>query len=176
MIAAMLALPIAGASPIGVPLAPVGRTPMRLALLLIVALALTACGSTVETTFTTVGQSLPTIVPTPGTTAALTTTPTATSAAPVTISGHGISKSKPFHLSGNYAVTWTAQASSRSGCFNGATLKRVDGTFMYETLDNDIFNDSQKHSGSTNLYNLDDADYYIDASSGCEWSYTFTAS
>jgi hypothetical protein len=96
--------------------------------------------------------------------------------AAVTVKGTGISKSKPFHLAGNYAVTWTAQSSSSVGCYHGADLQRADGTAMFETLVNEVFSDAKSHTGSTNLYNLDDAQYYVDASSGCAWSFTFNPS
>jgi hypothetical protein len=92
---------------------------------------------------------------------------------PVTVTGSGISKSKPFHLEGNYAVDWTATPASSGGCFHGASLERADGTSLFESLANAILKDAEPKTGSTNLYNLDAADYYVNASSGCEWSFTF---
>jgi hypothetical protein len=101
--------------------------------------------------------------------------PTAVAAKPITISGKGISKSTKFPLAGDYEVTWTAKASSSSGCYHGASLERADGTSMFELLVNEIINDAKSHTGTTNLYNVDAADYYVDASSGCTWSFTFTS-
>ena len=92
----------------------------------------------------------------------------------VTVKGSGISSSKPFHLAGNYLVNWIATPKSSYGCYHGASLKRTDGTFMFETIGNEVLNSGKSSKGETNLYNLDDADYYIDASSGCKWVYTFT--
>lgn len=92
----------------------------------------------------------------------------------VTVKGNGISQSKPFHLGGSYAVGWVATPKSSYGCYHGAYLKRADGTFLFETLGNEMLNSGKAAKGETNLFGLDDADYYIDASSGCKWVYTFT--
>jgi hypothetical protein len=91
----------------------------------------------------------------------------------VTVSGKGISKSKTFNLAGDYEVTWTAQADSHVGCYHGASLARKDGEYVDGTLVNEIFKDAKKHTGTTNLYGLDATAYYVDASSGCSWSFTF---
>jgi len=44
---------------------------------------------------------------------------------------------------------------------------------MFETLVNEILNNKKPVTGESNLFNLDDADYYIDASSGCKWVFQF---
>ena len=142
--------------------------------LALVALLAAACESTTSpapgdqpTATPTEKVSEPTAEPTPE------ATPTAV-AEPVTITGSGISKSKPFALAGDYEVTWTAQADSSGGCYHGASLQRADGEFTFETLVNELISDAKPHSGTTNLYNLDATQYYVDASSGCSWSFTFT--
>lgn len=106
---------------------------------------------------------------------AVSVAPSVAAQQPITIKGKGISKSAPFHLAGgSYAVTWTAKASDSVGCYHGASLARADGTYMFEVLANEIISDAKPHTGSTNVYNVDDAQYYIDGSSGCTWSFTFT--
>jgi hypothetical protein len=95
---------------------------------------------------------------------------------PVTVTGSGIEKSKPFALSGNYSVAWTATPDSDTGCYHGADLERADGEFMIETLVNEILDSKAPKSGTTQLYNLDATNYYVDANSGCSWSFTFTPS
>jgi len=92
----------------------------------------------------------------------------------VTITGKGIQKSKPFALQGDYTVTWNATPDSSVGCYHGASLERVDGTFLNETLVNELLNSKASASGETNLYGLDAARYYIQANSGCTWSFTFS--
>jgi hypothetical protein len=91
----------------------------------------------------------------------------------LTVKGKGISSSKAFRLAGNYELQWVATADSSVGCYHGATLKRADGTFMFETIANEMIDSKKPVSGETNLFNLDDAEYYVDASSGCDWEFTF---
>jgi hypothetical protein len=136
----------------------------------IVVIALLVLGSMVGTPATSPGVTTGSATPT----LAVSAGPTTAARSAVTVKGTGISKSKPFHLAGNYAVTWTAQSSSSVGCYHGADLQRADGTTMFETLVNESISDAKPHTGATNLYNLDDAQYYVDASSGCAWSFTFT--
>lgn len=95
---------------------------------------------------------------------------------PVTVSGTGIEKSAPFHLeAGNYLVTWTATPSSDQGCYHGATLSAVDPNApVFEMLANELLKDATPKSGQTRIYNLRSGDYYINGTSGCAWSFTFT--
>jgi hypothetical protein len=94
----------------------------------------------------------------------------------VTITGTGISKSAPFHLNGGtYEVTWKATPSSSVGCYHGASLGAVDpSAFVFETLANELLDSAAPKTGSTFIYNLPSGDYYVNASSGCSWSFTFT--
>lgn len=111
----------------------------------------------------------------PGTTTPKTpNAPNAPARSAQTITGSGISKSAPFTLSGDYEVRWTATPTSDSGCYHGASLERADGEFMNETLANEILDNRTPQSGATRLYGMDDARYYVDASSGCKWSFTFS--
>jgi hypothetical protein len=94
--------------------------------------------------------------------------------APITISGSGIENSAPFHLNGgDYRVTWTATPDSDVGCYHGANLdsNEVD---VFEVLANEILDSAAPMSGSTYVYGLDPGRYYINANSGCDWSFTFT--
>jgi len=93
---------------------------------------------------------------------------------PVTVSGSSIGKSDPFRLVGDYAVTWTAQANSQSGCYNGATLERTDGEYTGLRLARDTYDGAALHTGSSNLYGMDGAQFYVDATGSCKWSFTFT--
>jgi hypothetical protein len=95
---------------------------------------------------------------------------------PVTVSGSGIEKSKPFTLSGTYSVTWKATPDSDVGCYHGADLERADGSPTFESLVNEILDSKAPKSGTTQVYNLDSASYYVDANSGCSWTFTFTPS
>jgi len=91
----------------------------------------------------------------------------------VTVTGKGISSSKAFRLAGNYMLQWVAVADSSVGCYHGANLKRADGTFMFETIANEMIENKKPVTGETNLFNLEDAEYYVDVSSGCDWEFTF---
>jgi hypothetical protein len=95
---------------------------------------------------------------------------------PVTVTGSGIEKSAPFHLeAGTYEVTWTATPPNDQGCYHGANLGAVDpDQVIFEPLANELLDSSAAKTGSTFIYNLDAGDYYVDASSGCEWSFIFT--
>ena len=95
----------------------------------------------------------------------------------VNVAGTGISNSKPFHLDGSYTVAWTATPDSDVGCFHGADLERADGELVQSnTLVNEMLNDANPASGSTQLYNLDSTNYYVHGVSGCAWTFTFTPS
>jgi hypothetical protein len=82
----------------------------------------------------------------------------------------------PFHLNGgNYKVDWTATPASSTGCYHGASLGAVDpNQLLLEPLANELLSSKAPKTGSTFIYNLP-GDYYVDASSGCAWSFTFTA-
>ncbi len=150
-----------------------------LALLVVVALAGSSeSGSTPATatpTATTPAQVTATVsAPSAPRTAPPVTAPPSADRAAVTIKGSGTSKSKPFALAGTYAVEWTATPDGT--CYHGAFLERADGERVSETLVNEILKGAKAKTGSTHLYNLDPADYYIDATSGCAWSFTITPS
>jgi hypothetical protein len=98
--------------------------------------------------------------------------------APVTITGSGIESSAPFHLDGGvYLVEWTATFNSGSdGCYHGADLKAVDpDVLMVEPLASELLDSGDPMEGTTYVYDLARGDYYVRASSGCDWSFTFTA-
>lgn len=94
--------------------------------------------------------------------------------APVTIGGSGIENSAPFHLNaGDYRVAWTATPDHDTGCYHGADLESAE-VDVFEPLGNELLDSSAPLSGSTYIYGLEGASYYIRASSGCSWTYTFT--
>lgn len=133
------------------------KTLIPMALLLVI-----GCGGSGEAT-----ETVPTSLPTAE------STPTTVQRETITVEGSGISSSKAFRLSGSYVLQWVATADSSVGCYHGASLERADGTFMFETIANELIDSKKPVSGETNLYNLDDAEYYVDASSGCDWVFTF---
>lgn len=75
-------------------------------------------------------------------------------------------------MSGDYIVNWTATPSSDSGCYHGAFLQSASG--IPEMLVNELLKDGFQKSGNTHIYGLAAGDYYVNASSGCAWSFTFT--
>ena len=44
---------------------------------------------------------------------------------------------------------------------------------MIESLVSASLNDAKPKTGTNQIYNLAPADYYVNASSGCGWSFTF---
>lgn len=96
--------------------------------------------------------------------------------APVTVRGSGIEASDPFHLNGgDYRVEWTATPGSDTGCYHGANLDSTDeDESVYERLANELLDSAAPANGSTNVYGLDAGEYFVNASSGCDWEFTFT--
>lgn len=91
-----------------------------------------------------------------------------------TVTGSGIAKSEPFALAGDYSVKWTATPDSDTGCYHGANLERADGELFFEPLVNELLDSRSPKSGSTRLYGMVATRYYVEVSSGCAWSFTFT--
>ena len=61
------------------------------------------------------------------------------------------------------------------GCYLGADLERADGDPILEVLVNEVI--EGRRSGTTNLYGLAAADYYVATNSSCSsWSFTFRPS
>lgn len=94
----------------------------------------------------------------------------------ITVSGSGIENSDPFQLNGgDYMVEWTATPQTDTGCYHGATLQTTDeSAFVFEMLANELLDSSARASGSTNVYGLDEGEYYIEANSGCDWEFVIT--
>lgn len=92
------------------------------------------------------------------------------------VTGEGISKSRPFVLEGDYVVNWTATPHTAVGCYHGASLKADGDRTTFEMLVNETINDGAKHTGATSLYDMAAGSYYVDASSGCDWAFTFAPS
>ncbi len=101
---------------------------------------------------------------------------TATTAAdakpvPVILSGPGLLKTNPFHLSGNYRVEYNVV----NACSYFGSVKRVDGKAYLSGLN--LVAAAQPGQGAKQLTNVPSADYYFDmiagASTGCTWYVTF---
>jgi hypothetical protein len=84
---------------------------------------------------------------------------------PVVLTGDGTMKTAKFHLAaGDYLATWTTV--DPKGVF-GSFLKSTEVT-LYEPIG--VF----QASGSTYLYGIEDADYYLDVNSTSGWTVTIT--
>ena len=96
--------------------------------------------------------------------------------------GENSGNTKPFVLNGNYAVSWKLSCGKNGGVF-GAFLERTDGVFFPDgmltglvVVSGDGANPSYE-DGETNLYNIPDAEYYLDITDTfCDWSVVFTPS
>jgi hypothetical protein len=105
--------------------------------------------------------------------AAATATTTAADAkpVPVVLSGPGLSKTAPFHLSGSYRVEYNVV----NACSYFGSVKRVDGKAYLGGLN--VVAAAQPAQGAKQLSNVPAADYYFDmiagASTGCVWYVTF---
>ena len=90
---------------------------------------------------------------------------------PVVLSGPGLSKTAPFHLSGNYRVEYNVV----NACSYFGSVKRVDGKAYLGGLN--LVVAAQPAQGAKQLSNVPAADYYFDmiagASTGCTWYVTF---
>jgi hypothetical protein len=87
-------------------------------------------------------------------------------------------KSAAFELhGGNYTITWTAtdnQSQSKVGCSHGGSLQRVDPPPASETIANASVSAGRTATGETHAYNLRAGRYFLNMSSGCEWTVTLT--
>jgi hypothetical protein len=89
----------------------------------------------------------------------------------VVLSGPGLLKTNPFHLTGNYRVEYNVV----NACSYFGSVKRVDGKAYLSGLN--LVASAQPSQGAKQLSNVPSADYYFDmiagASSGCVWYVTF---
>jgi hypothetical protein len=103
--------------------------------------------------------------------AATATTTADTKPVPVVLSGPGLLKTSPFHLSGNYRVEYNVV----NACSYFGSVKRVDGKAYLSGLN--LVAAAQPSQGAKQLSNVPSADYYFDmiagASTGCVWYVTF---
>jgi hypothetical protein len=92
--------------------------------------------------------------------------------APVTLSGKGIAKTDPFSLSaGSYEIHWQAVNPTTAPCFHGGSLLAIDQQgFFPQTVGNEMVPAGQTNEGATNAYNLKAGQYYLNMSSGCQWT------
>lgn len=93
---------------------------------------------------------------------------------PVSVQGSGVEESRPFQLAGDYLVIWSAKAGS-GGCYHVAFLERTDGGPMIDEMfvKETVWGGAPPLTGTTRLYDLDAASYYVDVTSGCRWTFTF---
>jgi len=99
------------------------------------------------------------------------TTSAAAKSGPVVLSGPGLGKTSPFHLSGNYRVEYNVV----NACSYFGSVKRVDGKPYLSGLN--LVVAAQPAQGAKQLSNVAATDYYFDmiagASTGCVWYVTF---
>ena len=148
---------------------------------LAVGLLVAACAAGPVASPSVVQSSAPSLQPTP-TPTTMTATPIPTPAptpspsptvAPTVVSGKGGATSKPIKLAGNFAVTWTAKASTSAGCYHAATLEAVTGDLYDVILVNKRIKGKGPATGTVGLAKLADRTYVIKVSSGCAWSFSF---
>lgn len=86
-------------------------------------------------------------------------------------SGNGPQNTDAFHLTGgNYKADWTAQA-GRYGCLNVINFHSVDPSkLVFQVISNKAVGGNQQAVGSTNIFNLEEGDYYFSVNSGCDWT------
>lgn len=88
----------------------------------------------------------------------------------VTVSGEGIMSSEPVTLAGDYRVDWLASNDGGRDCFHGTTLRTTGGERAADLILTEVHGSG---SGTVYVYGLESGRYYVDASSGCAWSFTF---
>lgn len=86
-------------------------------------------------------------------------------APPVVLSGPGSMKTAEFRLSGDYVATWTS--ANPDGVF-GSFLQSNEVAGLYEPIG--VF----QVSGTTHIYGLADAKYFLDVNSTSAWTVTLT--
>lgn len=93
-----------------------------------------------------------------------------------TVSGVGIMQSTSVPLEGDYTVQWQAQEQDSDtpdiGCYHGARLEPVGGGPGQSLVSVEV---KGQASGTSAVYGVD-GPAYVDASSGCKWSFTFVPS
>src|SRR5262249_8475696 len=98
---------------------------------------------------------------------------------PVTFSGTGATKTKPFSLrGGNYVSTWRAHDPAdhlAMGCFHTGFLESADpsSSVMFD-LRTKIVDPGRSASGTAPLPGLKPGKYCLDMSSGCAWTVTIS--
>ena len=92
---------------------------------------------------------------------------------PVTFSGSGTSKTPSQSLMGAYTITWSAVADSDAGCHLDARLRGHGRGGLGEVLVNETIEDAGRRTGQINVNALSGGGFYIDASLGCSWEFTF---
>lgn len=97
-----------------------------------------------------------------------------TISAPIELSGPGLGKTAPFHLSGNVKVEYNVV----SACSYYGNIKRVDGAAYVDGID--VVSATQPKQGAAQLRNVPAGEYYLEmitgAPKGCVWYVTFRAS
>lgn len=95
---------------------------------------------------------------------------------PVHLSGSGTKQTQPFLLGpGNVNVAWTASTTNNVGCFHDARLRSPDDPAVSEGAGTGDPGPHGKTSGTTSIYRLKGGRYYLDATSGCDWTVDITA-
>lgn len=88
--------------------------------------------------------------------------------------GTGNSTSSPFRLSGTIEVAWRANPTSSEPCWHAAIFTRPDRPGWSEILVNEPALSAAK-SGTYAAVGLPAADYVLDVSTTCSWSFRLSA-
>jgi hypothetical protein len=95
---------------------------------------------------------------------------------PVTLSGSGVMQTKPFSLAGgNYVSDWSASDPTGMGCMQSGFLESADPSFsvMFDVGTKILFPRSSDR-GTAPLPGLQAGHYYLDMTSGCNWTVTIS--
>lgn len=89
-----------------------------------------------------------------------------------TVSGAGIMQSAPVSLGGTYEVAWSARPVGNHECYHGTDLRTTSDHRASDLVSVQV--PVAGTSGTVWVYDLDQGEYFVDANSGCQWSFTFT--
>jgi hypothetical protein len=89
----------------------------------------------------------------------------------IELEGSGTETSRLFGLSGgNYLLRWTATPRSPAGCYFGGVLRVREYPLFQQSLANETVKGTARRSGETRAYTLKPGDYFVNVSSGCDWT------
>lgn len=92
--------------------------------------------------------------------------------AEVTVGFRGMGQSDPFAFSGNYAMSWFAQADSDTGCSLEASLMSGSRGGAIDLVVVSV-PAGQRLTGGHDVGSLEKGDYFVTATSTCDWRINF---